>query len=204
MVGSVALALAVHPSVPAKSVSEFVQLAKSQPDKYSFGSFGNGTAAHFSGEMFNAATGTRMPHIPYRGSAQAMTDLIGGQIPASFDTVVAAMPHAKAGKIRVLAVVGDKRSSQLPNVPTMAESGYPDVDIVSWIALVAPRGLPPEVKARLEKALGAAMALPDTQDSMRSGGFEVAYRALPDWPRLVGDDIIRMRRIAQRSRITLD
>lgn len=204
MVGSVSLALVANPSVPARTPAELAQLAKAQPEKYSFGSFGNGTAAHFAGEMFNAAAGTRMQHIPYRGSSQAMTDLIGGQIPVSFDTVVAAMPHMKAGKVRVLAVVGNKRSTQLPDVPTMAESGYPDVDIVSWIALVAPRGLPPEVHARLDKALAAAMALPDTQERMRSAGFELGYRPLPDWAKLVGDDIASMKRIAQRARISLD
>lgn len=204
MIGTVALTLVVNPNVPAKTVAELVQLAKAQPDKYSFGSFGNGTAAHFAGEMFNAATGTRITHVPYRGSAQSMTDLIGGQIPAAFDTVVAASPHVKAGKIRALAVVGDKRSAQLPNVPTMAEAGYPDVDIVSWIALVAPHGLPADVHARLEKALAAVMASPDTQERLRSAGFEVDYRLLPDWAKLVGDEIARMRRIAQRSKITLD
>lgn len=204
MVGSVALALVTNPSVPANTVQQFVQLAKAQPDKYSFGSFGNGTAAHFAGEMFNAATGTHMAHVPYRGSAPAMNDLIGGHIAVSIDTVVAAAPHLKTGKVKVLAVMGAKRSPQLPDVPTVAESGYPGVDIVSWIALVAPRGLPADVNATLQKSLADVMASPGMQDQMRAIGFDPAYRPLPDWNQLVTDDIARMRRIAERAKITME
>src|SRR5205085_8867985 len=101
--------------------------------------------SNFAGAMFNAATGLKMMHVPYRGSAPLMTDLIGGQVPVSFDTVVAAAPQLQAGKVKVLAVTSAKRSSLLPNVPTVAESGYPGFDMTAWIAVVAPRGLPAEV-----------------------------------------------------------
>ena len=204
MVGSVALALLVHPSVAASGVPQLVAAAKSNPDKFVYGSFGNGTTSNFAGAMFNAATGLKMTHIPYKGSAPLMTDLMGGQIPLSFDTVVAAAQHVKNGKIRILAVTTAKRSSMFPDVPTVAESGYPGFDMNSWIALVAPRGLPPEVRIRLEKALATLMASPDTLDKMKTAGFEPTYHAIPDWAGMITSDIARMRAIAERAHIRVD
>jgi tripartite-type tricarboxylate transporter receptor subunit TctC len=204
MVGSVALAVLVHPSVAATDVKQLVAAAKANPDKFVYGSFGNGTSSNFAGAMFNASTGLSMTHVPYKGSAPLMTDLIGGQIPVSFDTVVAAAPQLKNGKIKVLAVTTAKRSTLLPEVPTVAESGYPGYELNAWIALVAPRGLPPEPKARLEKALATLMALPDTQDKMKNAGFEPTYQPLADWPGMVTSDIARMRGIAERSQIKAD
>jgi len=204
MVGSVALAVLVHPSVTATNVPQLVAAAKASPDKFVYGSFGNGTSSNFAGAMFNNATGLKMMHIPYKGSAPLMTDLIGGQIPVSFDTVVAAAPQLKSGKIKVLAVATAKRSSVMPDVPTVAEAGYPGFDMTAWLALVAPRGLPADVKARLDKALATLMASPDTQDKMKAAGFEPAYSAIPDWAGMVTTDIARMKAIAERSQIKTD
>lgn len=204
MVGSVALAVLVHPSVTAANVPQLVAAAKANPDKFVYGSFGNGTSSNFAGAMFNNATGLKMMHIPYKGSAPLMTDLIGGQIPVSFDTVVAAAPQLKSSKIKVLAVASAKRSSVMPDVPTVAEAGYPGFDMTAWLALVAPRGLPADVKARLEKALATLMASPDTQDRMKAAGFEPAYSAVPDWAGMVTADIARMKAIAERSQIKID
>lgn len=204
MVGSVALAVLVHPSVTAANVPQLVAAVKANPDKFVYGSFGNGTSSNFAGAMFNNATGLKMMHIPYKGSAPLMTDLIGGQIPVSFDTVVAAAPQLKSGKIKVLAVASAKRSGVMPDVPTVAEAGYPGFDMTAWLALVAPRGLPADVKARLEKALATLMASPDTQDKMKAAGFEPAYSAVPDWAGMVTADIARMKAIAERSQIKID
>lgn len=204
LVGSVALAVLAHPSVAATSVPQLVAAAKASPDKYVYGSFGNGTSSNFAGAMFNAATGLKMTHVPYKGSAPLMTDLIGGQIPVSFDTVVAAAPQLKNGKIKVLAVTTPRRSALLPDVPTMAESGYPGFDMTAWLALVAPRGLPADVKARLDKALATLMALPDTQDKMKAAGFEPNYSAVPDWAGMVTRDIAKMKAIAEQSQIKID
>ncbi|MDM0041374.1 tripartite tricarboxylate transporter substrate binding protein [Variovorax sp. J22G21] len=201
MVGSVALAVLVNPSVAANGVKELVAAAKASPDKYVYGSFGNGTSSNFAGAMFNASTGLSMTHIPYKGSAPLMTDLIGGQIPVSFDTVVAAGPQRKNGKVKVLAVTTAKRSALMPDVPTVAESGYPGYELNAWIALVAPRGLPADVKARLEKALATTMATADTQDRMKNAGFEPGYQAIPDWAGMVTADTARMRKIAEQSQI---
>jgi tripartite-type tricarboxylate transporter receptor subunit TctC len=203
-VGSVALAVLVHPTVSAMTVPQLVAAAKASPDKFVYGSFGNGTSSNFAGAMFNAATGLKMTHVPYKGSAPLMTDLIGGQIPVSFDTVVAAAPQLRSGKIKVLAVTTARRSALLPDVPTVAEAGYPGFDMTAWLALVAPRGLPPEVKARLDKALATLMASPDMQDKMKAAGFEPGYQAIPDWAGMVTADIARMKAIAERAQIKAD
>lgn len=203
-VGSVALAMLVHPSVTAADVQQFVAAAKANPDKYVYGSFGNGTSSNFAGAMFNTATGLKMTHVPYKGSSPLMTDLMGGQIPVSFDTVVAASPQLKAGKVRVLAVAMNKRSALLPNVPTMAEAGYPAVDMNAWLAVVVPKGVPAPVKARLEKALATLMANPEIVDKLKAAGFEPGYAAIPDWSGMVTAEIARMKALAERSQIKTD
>ena len=204
MVGSVALALLVNPAVKATSVQQLVAAVKAKPDDFVYGSFGNGTSSNFAGAMFNSATGLKLTHVPYKGSAPLMTDLIGGQIPISFDTVVAASQQLKGGKVRVLAVATAKRSSVMPDVPTVSEAGFPGVDMNAWLALVAPHGLPPAVKARLEKALATLMASPDTQEKMKLAGFEPAYSPIPDWAGMVSADIVKMRSIAEHSQIKLE
>jgi tripartite-type tricarboxylate transporter receptor subunit TctC len=204
LVGSVALALLVNPSVPANNVAQLVAAVKAHPDKFVYGSFGNGTSSNFAGAMFNAAAGLKMTHVPYRGSAPLMTDLIGGQVPISFDTVVAAAPQLQSGKVKVLAVTSAKRSSLLPNVPTIAESGYPGFDMTAWIAVVGPHGLPPDVRARLQKAVATVVASPDMQEKMKAAGFEPGWQPVPDWAGFVTGDIARMKAIAQRAQIRLD
>lgn len=203
-VGSVALSLVVHPSVRATSVQQLVADIKAAPDRFVYGSFGNGTSSNFAGAMFNSAAGVNMTHVPYKGSAPLMTDLIGGQIPISFDTVVAAAPQVRSGKVRVLAVAASRRSSLMPDVPTMAEVGLPDVDMNAWVALVAPKGLPADVRARLDKAVSTMMALDDTQEQMRKAGFEPRYTPVPDWAGLVRRDIARMKAIAEKAHIKAD
>ncbi|SDE08187.1 Tripartite-type tricarboxylate transporter, receptor component TctC [Variovorax sp. CF079] len=204
MVANLALVLVAHPTVQASSVQQLVAAAKAEPDKYMYGSFGNGTVSHFAGEMFKSAAGVKLTHVPYRGSAPAMTDLVGGQIPLAFDSVVAAVPHIKTGKIKPLAVTTAARSTLLPDVPTVAESGYPGYQMSSWIVLVAPRGLPPEVKQKLEQALAASMEDAEMREKLKGVGFEPAYAPIKDWSGMVGKDIARLRKIAEQSQIKPD
>lgn len=204
MVANMALILVAHPSVQENSVQQLVAAAKAAPDKYMYGSFGNGTVSHFSGEMFKSAAGIKMTHVPYRGSAPAMTDLVGGQIPLAFDSVVAAVPHIKTGKIKPLAVTTTTRSTLLPDVPTVAESGYAGYQMSSWIVLVAPRGLPPEIRQKLEQALAAAMDDAELREKLKGAGFEPAYAPIKDWSGMVGKDIARLRKIAEQSNIKPD
>ena len=204
LVGTLPLAVLVNPAVPAQDVRQLVAAARANPDKFPYGSFGNATSSHFAGALFAQATGLKLMHVPYKGSAPLMTDLIGGQIPLSFDTVVAAAPQLKAGKIKVLAVTTAKRSGNLPDVPTMAESGYPGFDFTAWLAVVAPQGLAPEVRDRLVKALQAVMTSPETQEAMRKAGFEPQWAPVADWAGLVNADIARMKAVADKAQIKLE
>ena len=134
--------LLVHPSVPAKNLTEFIALLKANPNKYAFGSAGNGTSQHISGELFKVMAGVSMQHIPYRGSGQMMPELLGGTLPVAFDNIATAVQHVNAGKLRALAVTSATRSIVSPDVPTMAEAGLAGYDLSSWQAVFAPAGTP--------------------------------------------------------------
>lgn len=135
-IGSSPLVLLANPKVAANNLPELLALAKREPTGLNFGSFGNGTTAHLAGEMLKVMAGANLVHVAYKGSAPAMTDLIGGQIPLTFDTNVAAMPQMAAGKVKALAVTSRKRSPQMPTVPTIAEAGFPDYEMVPWLSLI--------------------------------------------------------------------
>ena len=163
--------LLVHPSVPAKNVRELIALLKASPNKYSFGSAGNGTSQHISGELFKAMAGVDMQHIPYRGSGQMMPELLGGTLLVAFDNIATAMPHVNAGKLRALAVTSATRSVVAPDVPTMSEAGVPGLDVDSWLGIFAPAKTPPEAIARLRKEIRAS--LPDLRERFEKSGGEV-------------------------------
>jgi len=202
--GRVALILLANSEVPVQTVKQFVDYVKAAPGKYSYGSFGTGTTAQFAGETMLHATGLKMTHIPYKGSAPAMTDLMGGQIPFSIDTVSAAVPQLKSGKIKAIALTTAKRSALLPDVPTFAESGYPDVDMDSWLMLAAPKGVPADVKARLEKALAATIADPETKNKLLAAGLEPSYSSAAASVELINRELPIMRAVAARASITAD
>jgi tripartite-type tricarboxylate transporter receptor subunit TctC len=202
--GRIALILLANSEVPVKTVKQFVDYVKASPGKYSYASFGTGTTAHFAGETILHAAGLKMTHVPYKGSAPAMTDLMGGQVAFSVDTVGAAIPQLKSGKIKAIAVTTAKRSSLLPDVPTLAESGYPDIDMDSWLILAAPGGLPADAKARLEKALAATMADPDTRARLSAQGLDPAYSNAAAASALINRELPVMRAVAARANITAD
>ncbi|MBP7565712.1 MAG: tripartite tricarboxylate transporter substrate binding protein [Burkholderiaceae bacterium] len=168
---SAPLVVAVNPNVKAANIREFIALAKARPGSISYGSAGNGTSMHLTGEMFKLATKTSMVHIPYRGSAGMLTDLMGGQIEATFGDLLVLMPQIEAGKVRPLAVTSKQRNPMLPNVPTLAESGYPDFEALSWQGLFAPAGTPADVMARLSTEINKALKSPEIQDYFGSRGF---------------------------------
>jgi len=174
-VGVLPLMLLAHPSAPFNNVKDLVAHAKANPGKLNYASYGTGTPSHFAGEMFKAATGVDIVHVPYKGSAPAMQDLIGGQVPMSFDTNVIAMPQIKAGKIKPLAVTTAKRLSTQPDVPTLAESGLPGFEMAAFMSFVAPRGLPEGVRTTLVNALAEAMKSQSTQAELAKSGLEVGY-----------------------------
>jgi tripartite-type tricarboxylate transporter receptor subunit TctC len=204
LIGSSPLVLLAHPAVPAATVPELVALARSQPGKLSFGSFGAGTTSHLAGELFKVMTGADLLHVPYKGSAPAMTDLIGGQIPLTFDTNVAAMPQVAAGKVKAIAVTSRKRSALMPNVPTVAEAGYPDYEMVPWIAIVAPRGLPADVRGKLARALQQSLADPATHAALQKAGVEVAWQAGSVYDERVARELPLLRAYVHKAKLPVE
>ncbi|MFZ4289826.1 Bug family tripartite tricarboxylate transporter substrate binding protein [Variovorax sp. HJSM1_2] len=202
--GRTGLILLANADVPVQTVKQFVDYVKASPGKYAYGSFGSGTTSQFAGETILQATGLKMTHVPYKGSAPAMADLMGGQVPFTVDTVAAAVAQLKSGKIKAIAVTTAKRSAQLPNVPTLAESGYPDVNMDTWLVLAAPKGLPVEVKAKLEKALAAAMADPDTRAKVTGMGMDPAFSDGKATSELINRELPTMRALAVRANIVAD
>ena len=203
-IGGIPLVLITHPSVQASNVKELVALAKAQPGKLNYASFGIGTSSHFAGEMFKAAAGVDLVHVPYKGSAPAMQDLIGGQVPIAFDTNVATAPQLAAGKIKALALTSARRLPGLPGVPTMAEAGLPGFELTAWITVVAPRGLPDAVRATLVKALADAMATPAMQADLAKAGLDVGYEPPATFEARVARELPVMRELVKKAGITVD
>lgn len=150
--------LVVNPSVPAKNVRELIALAKAKPGELAFASAGSGTTQHLSGELFKKMAGVDLLHIPYKGNAPAVTDLVGGQVQVMFDNIPISLQQVRAGKLRALAVTGPKRSPVLPDVPTIAEAALPGYSVTSWFALFAPAGAPPSIVSRLNEETNKALA----------------------------------------------
>jgi tripartite-type tricarboxylate transporter receptor subunit TctC len=191
--------LLVHPSVPAKNVREFIELLKSQPDKYAFGSAGTGTSQHISGEMFKTMAGVKMQHIPYRGSGQMLPELLGGTLPVAFDNIASALPHVKAGKLRALAVTTAKRSAVAPDVPTLAESGLPGYELSSWQAVFAPAGTPPAIVDRLYTEIAKILQMPDVQKRLTELGLDLSGMPPGELAALVKADVPRLGKIVKES-----
>ncbi len=164
--------LVVNTDVPAKSVKELVALIKANPDKYSYGSSGTGSTQHLAGAAFAYELGLKMTHVPYKGSSQALADLIGGQIQMNFDTTSSAMGHIKSGKVRPLAVMSPKRSRELPEVPTLAELGIPNVEMSTWYGLFATAGTPAATLDRLGAETARVLKMPDVQKRLEGLGGE--------------------------------
>ena len=164
--------LVVNASTPAKNVAELVALAKAQPGKLNYGSNGNGTAQHLIGTQFENMTGTDLVHIPYKGSGPLATDLLGGQITMSFDTITPVLQHIKGGKLRALAVTTAKRSSALPDVPTLEEAGLKGFDIGTWFGVLAPAATPKDIVARLNTEMVKVIQSPEFRKRMEEIGAE--------------------------------
>jgi tripartite-type tricarboxylate transporter receptor subunit TctC len=163
--------LAVHPSVPAKTVQQLVAYAKANPGKLSYGSPGVGSGLHLSGELFRREAGIDIAHIAYKGTTQAMNDLIGGQLTMMFGALPTLMPQVKAGKLRALAVTSTQRAAAAPELPTIAESGWPGVDVSSWYAIMAPAKTPPEVVAAIAEEVRRILGLPEVRQALDAQGL---------------------------------
>jgi tripartite-type tricarboxylate transporter receptor subunit TctC len=164
--------LVVNNAVPARTLKEFVVYARANPGKLSFGSGSIGSAGHLAGELFNTMAGVRMVHIPYKGSAPAVVDLLAGQIQLMFDNLASALPHVKAGRLRAIAVTTAKRSSFVPELPTIMESGLPGFDVGTWFGLMAPAGTPAPVVMQLHREVVRILGLPDVRERLAAMGAE--------------------------------
>lgn len=176
-VASAPLAIVVNPAAGISSLSDLVARAKADPGSVSFGSAGSGTPGHLAGAMFASAAGIRLMHVAYKGSAPAVSDLIGGQIPLMFDPLQSVLPHLRAGKLRVLAVTSRQRVAVLPEAPTVAESGYPDFEWIAWWAMYAPAKLPPDITRRLASEAERIVRSPEFERSL--GNLGVTPMSVP-------------------------
>ena len=173
LITSLPFVLLAHPSVPAANVRDLITLARQQPGKLSFGSAGNGTSNHLAGELFKSIAKIDMLHVPYKGSAPALADLLGGQITTMFDLTPTALTQIAGGKVQAIAITSARRSSVAPNIPTMAESGVPGVEVVSWFGILAPAGTPAPIVNFLNAEIVKAMNAPDVRQQMAALGADV-------------------------------
>jgi tripartite-type tricarboxylate transporter receptor subunit TctC len=201
---SVPLVLVVNPGVPARSAAEFAAYAKGQGDRLNFASGGTGTAAHLAGEQFNTLVGTRMLHVPYKGGALAQTDLIGGQVQAMFANLPEVLSQVQAGKLRPLALTGKARRANLPEVPTFAEAGYPQMEARSWFGLFAPAGTPAPVVARLSASIAQAVADPAVQARLKELGADAIGDTHEAFQPFVAQEVKRWGALVERSGATVD
>jgi tripartite-type tricarboxylate transporter receptor subunit TctC len=196
--------LVVHPSFPAKNLREFIAYVKANPGKVNFASSGNGSAQHLFTTNFLSEAGLQMTHVPYRGSAQAVTDLIGGQVPMAMPGLAAMVPHIQAGRLRPLAMSGAKRSPLLPDVPTFAESGFPGSTAYVWNGLVAPKGTPAEVIDRLNKELKIALTAPAVKAYMDKAAVEVITSTPTEFQSFLRDEKVRSAKTIKEAGLHID
>ncbi len=195
--------LVVHPSVPAKNFPEFIAYVKANPKKVNFSSATVGSPGHLTGEFLNRAAGIEMTHIPYKGAAQAIVDVIGGQIPAMFG-VSTVMPQVQAGKLRALATTGTRRFTLLPQVPTIAESGFPGFEATAWYGLLAPARTPQTVITRLHGEAVRALKVPEVKERLEAAGFEIVGSTPDAFAAYIKSEISKWREVAAAAGTKLD
>ena len=180
--------LLVHPSVPAKSVKQLIVLAKSRPGKMNFGSGGVGVGLHMAGELFKVAAGINIVHVPYKGAAPAMTALMAGEVDMMFDGMSPALPHIREGRVRALAIAGDRRSPLLPELPTVREAAGFEFNTSGWYGMLAPRGTPPAIVTRLHETIVRALARPELKDSLAKLAVEAIGSSPAEFARQIRDE----------------
>jgi tripartite-type tricarboxylate transporter receptor subunit TctC len=188
---------------PAKSLAEFLALAKTEPGKINFGSGGVGTSPHMSGELLQAMTGIKLTHVAYRGSAPATTDLLGGQIPVMFDNLPGAIQNIKAGKVRALGVTTTKRVAELPDVPTIGET-VPGYEVSVWYGISGPKGIPAEIVAKLNTAVNAALAKPELKQRFHQLGGEVMPMSPAAFGKLVADETAKWAKVVKSAGLKVE
>ena len=204
LVAAVPNVLVVHPSVPVNSEQELIASAKANPGKVNFASSGAGTSIHLSGELFKVMAGVQMTHVPYKGSAPALTDLLGGQVQLMFDNLPPSLPHIKAGKLKALAVTTSERAPALPDVPTIAESGLPGFEASSWFGLLAPAGTPREIVLKINGEIARWVATPEAKEKMTAIGANAKGGTPEDFVRHIADETAKWQKVVKESGAKVD
>lgn len=198
------LVLVAHPQFPANSIKEVIELAKSKSGGLNFASSGNGQSTHLSAELFNTMAGIKMSHVPYKGSAPALTDVMSGQVDVMFDTTLSAMPFVKAGKLKALGLTSPVRSPAAPDVPTIAESGLPGYEVFAWNGVFVPTGTPKAVVQQLNDQIRKAMLLPQVKDKFSAQGFAASWNSPENFGVFVKNEVDKWSRTVKASGATLD
>jgi tripartite-type tricarboxylate transporter receptor subunit TctC len=199
LVAQVPIVLMVHPAVEAKNVKDLIALAKAKPGSINFGSSGNGSTNHLAGELLKSMAGVNIVHVPYKGAAPAMNDLVAGHIPVMFDNMPAVLPQVQGKRVNAIAVAGAKRASAMPDVPTVAESGVPGFDASAWFGLVAPAKTPPAVLKKLEGEVAAILKMPDVQKRFTELGAEPGDVAGAAFGKFLADETTKWTKVIQAS-----
>jgi tripartite-type tricarboxylate transporter receptor subunit TctC len=194
--------LVVPTASPYKSLADVIAALRKEPGKMSFATSGAGSSDHLTAELFWQQTGTKGLHVPYKGGAPAISDLLGGQVDASFQNINAIVSQVKGGKLRALAVTSNARSPLMPEVPTLAEAGVKNVDVYSWQAVAAPKGLPPDVSAKLHAALVKALADPALRAKLIEQGFEIVANTPAEFAKFQADEYARWKKVIADGNIT--
>jgi len=196
--------LVMNPAMPARNVSEFVGYLKKLPGKVTFATSGAGSSDHLTAALFWQRTGTMGLHVPYKGGGPAVADLLGGHADASFQNINAILPHVQAGKLKALGITSGKRATVLPQVPTLAESGVKDVEVYSWQAAAAPKGLPKDVKGMLHAALVGSLNEPQNNQKMVALGFEVTASSPEQFEAFLTQELARWKAVITAGNISLE
>jgi len=204
LIASAPSVLVVHPAVPANSIAEFTALAKANPGKLNYASNGNGSSAQLAAVLYESMAGVAMVHVPYKGLAPALVDLLGGEVQAMFSSVVAIVPHIRAGRLRALAVTGRRRTPLLPEVPTLAESGLPGYEAGSWYGILAPAGTPREIISKLHGEMVHALAQPEVRGRLAGEGAEVIGSTPEEFAAHIKSELARMGRLVRGAGIRLE
>lgn len=200
----VPLVLVAHPSVPAKNLPELIAYIKNQKGDFSYASAGSGTPQHLTGELFKSTLKLDMTHVPYKGSAPAITDLLGGHIPVMFDSMIAIMPHIRSGKVKVIAISSDKRSPLLPNVPTFAESGYPNLVSYAWYGFFAPARTPKDIITKLNTETIKLMKQPEFQKVLADTGSDFVGDTPENFAAFIKTEAAKWSKVVKESGATVD
>ena len=203
-VADMSLVLVANTNTPGTTLNDILANSKAQPGKYAYSSFGAGSSVHFAGEMLKSVSGADFMHVPFNGSAPSLTALIGGQVQVAMDTVVASNPFVKSGKIKAIAVLSPTRSPLMPDVPTVAESGYPGFEMSTWFALMTPANLPVPIRIKLETALASVMASPEIRKKPNDVGLVPAYAPGLSVKTRIEKDLPFMRAVAARTGLKIE